>query len=307
MHAVGCTFIDAPHEVLVERLGQERRERREHVGQRREALVKRVECGALVVTVGGLPEPAPVAAHVPVRELVHERLDGRTRGLRVEAFERVRNVGKRALLERDGPTVDLGSRGRIAALGVIDVLEPGVQHEETVGVPERVDERTRDIGDDVDGDAFLHVGRDAREEIPAQRIGADRVEHVVGVEDITERLGHLLAIGVDDVAQADHVPVGNTVGDERRDGMQRVEPAARLVDGLADVVGGEVRLELVGVLERVMPLGVAHRARVEPAVDDLGHAPPGAAIGLERDVVDGRAVQVEITEVAARQFRQLGH
>ena len=49
---------------------------------------------------------------------------------------------------------------------------------------------------------------------------------------------------VEDQAEADDVAVRALVEQQRRDREHRVEPAARLVERLADVVGGEVRLEL---------------------------------------------------------------
>ena len=102
----------------------------------------------------------------------------------------------------------------------IHVVKTRVEHEEAVRIPERVDERARDIGNDVDGDSFLYVGRQAREEMPAQCVGANGVEHVVRIDDIAQRLGHLLAVFVDDMAQADAILVGNAVRDECCDCVQ---------------------------------------------------------------------------------------
>ena len=56
------------------------------------------------------------------------------------------------------------------------------------------------------------------------------------------------------------------VEDRGRDRQQRVEPAARLVDSLADVVDREIRLEFAVLLEGIMPLREAGTARVEPAI-----------------------------------------
>ncbi len=87
---------------------------------------------------------------------------------------------------------------------------------------------------------------------------------------------------------------GASVEQQRRDRDQRVEPAARLVDRLADVVGGERRAEQLLVLERRVALGERHRARVEPDVDHLGHAAHlGAALRARpRVLVDERPVRV---------------
>src|SRR5439155_26370846 len=53
---------------------------------------------------------------------------------------------------------------------------------------------------------------------------------------------------------------------------ERVEPATRVVQRLADEVRGEPAPEAVLVLERRVVLREGHRARVEPHVDDRGHA-----------------------------------
>ena len=98
------------------------------------------------------------------------------------------------------------------------------------------------------------------------------VDDVPRHDDVAERLRHLLALGIGDVPEAEHGAVRRAVEQQRRDGDQGVEPAARLVDRLADVVGRERRAEALLVLERRVALGERHRARVEPDVDHLGHA-----------------------------------
>ncbi len=207
--------------------------------------------------------------------------------------------------QRERPAVDLGTRLDGHVFRNVHLVEARIQHEEAVGVPERVDERTRHVGDDLDGDALRHVGRQPREEIPAQRIGADGVEHVVGIDDVAERLRHLLAVFVDDEVQADAVPVGHAVRNERRDRVQRIEPAARLVDRLADEIGREMLLEHVLVFERVMPLRVRHGTRIEPAVDHLGHSPPGLAVFLVSDVVHRGPVKIELLQRLPGQLLEL--
>ena len=70
-----------------------------------------------------------------------------------------------------------------------------------------------------------------------------------------------------------HVLVRRLVEDQRADGHQRVEPAAGLVDRLADELRRVGLLEhLVGALGvRVAPLRERHRPGVVPRVDHLGH------------------------------------
>ena len=82
--------------------------------------------------------------------------------------------------------------------------------------------------------------------------------------------------------------------DDRARGEQRVEPAARLIDPLADEISGERFLEFLLVLERIVPLGGVHRAGIEPGIDDVRH-PVHRLAALradEVDLVDVRAVQL---------------
>ena len=81
---------------------------------------------------------------------------------------------------------------------------------------------------------------------------------------------------------------------QRRDGEQRVEPAARLVERLADEVRRVQLVERQLALERLVALGERHRARVKPHVDDLRHArrDRAALLAVERHVVDERAMRV---------------
>ena len=74
------------------------------------------------------------------------------------------------------------------------------------------------------------------------------------------------------MTEDDDVLVRRLVKEQRRDGDERIEPAARLIDGLGDEVRREAALEDLLVLERIVPLCKRHRAGIEPAVDDLGHA-----------------------------------
>ena len=126
-----------------------------------------------------------------------------------------------------------------------------------------------------------------------------------GHDDVPQRLRHLLAVGVGDVPEDQHGLVGRLVEQQRRDRDQRVEPAARLVDRLADVVRGEALLEDVLVLERRVVLRERHAAGVEPDVDHVGHALHRLAAlrAVPGRRVDERAVR--IVQYVARLLRQL--
>ena len=61
------------------------------------------------------------------------------------------------------------------------------------------------------------------------------------------------------MTQADTVAVGHTVGDQRCNGVQAVEPTARLVNRFADVFSWEMLVKGLLVFEWVVPLGIRHR------------------------------------------------
>ena len=126
------------------------------------------------------------------------------------------------------------------------------------------------------------------------------IEHGPRLHRVALALGHFGALFVLDMAKADDVLEADPFGDRLARlehgglGVERVEPAARLVDGLADEVRGEVLEEGVFVFEGVVPLGVGHRAAIEPGVGHLRHALRirAALFAAQEDVIDERAVEV---------------
>ena len=84
------------------------------------------------------------------------------------------------------------------------------------------------------------------------------------------------------------------------------KPAACLVDALGDEVGREGGLERLLVLEGVVLLRVRHRARLEPAVEDLVDAAERSAAlgGRELDIVEELAVDV-VADLLARPLLEL--
>ena len=73
----------------------------------------------------------------------------------------------------------------------------------------------------------------------------------------------------------DHVLERGTIEERHREHVQGVEPAASLTDVLDDEIAREVALEPVLVFKRIVNLGVRHRARLKPAVQDLWNAAHG--------------------------------
>ena len=103
---------------------------------------------------------------------------------------------------------------------------------------------------------------------------------------------------------------------QRVDGQQRVEPPARLVDGLGDEIGREGEgLHGPGRV-RVTDLRRRHRSRIEPGVDDRCHPPrdgvlvahPGFSAGraVEHHVVDDRTMRIDARHIPAAELGELG-
>ena len=88
-------------------------------------------------------------------------------------------------------------------------------------------------------------------------------------------LAHPAAVLGEDQAEAQHVLVRRAVEDQRADRHQRVEPAARLVESLADELRRVGGLERLGTARqvRVSPLRERHRPGVVPGIDDVGLPP----------------------------------
>lgn len=100
---------------------------------------------------------------------------------------------------------------------------------------------------------------------------------------------------------------------EQRGGhhVQQVEPAASLADVFDNVIGREVLLELLLVLERVVELRERHRTGFEPAVEhvaDTVHvALAGRVVRVDaREVVDPRTVHVDVAVLVARVVAEVG-
>jgi len=82
--------------------------------------------------------------------------------------------------------------------------------------------------------------------------------------------------------------------------VHRVEPAPGLADVLHDEVPGEVVLEPLRVLERVVHLGEGHRAGVEPHVQHLRDAAHRRATGRVVRVGPGQPVDERPVQVGDR-------
>ena len=253
-------------EVVVDLVGDERAERREQLARPSTRQV----CS--VANAAGSPSQKRRRERRTYQfERSSTNAGDRVAGARgVVGVEPLAHRLDRRVQARERPAVEVGrpARRRVA----LDAVDVRVQDVEAVRVPELEQELAHATRRPSRSRTVAVPRLLGGEEVPAERVGAVAVDDVPRRDDVAERLRHLLALGVGDVPEAEHGAVGRAVEQQRRDRQQRVEPAARLVDRLADVVGREARLELLLVLERRVALRERHRARVEPDVDHLGHA-----------------------------------
>ena len=303
----------APHGVRHE--GAERGQQQPHRGQhgvQRRLRRQRVAGGRVGV---GTPEATPAAAHVPVGEVVDEAAEGGRNVVGLVAAEPLGHLDRRGGQARQDPTVERAAVGRSGHRGVggVEPVQRRVGGEEAERVPQCEQHVAHRAVDGTERRPRRCPRRPLAEHPPPHRVGAPRVEDLPGIDDVAERLGHLAAVGVDDVPETHHVAIGALAEDQRVDGQQRVEPAPGLVDGLGDEVGREgERLRRSGRV-RVADLGRRHGARVEPGVDhrldparhrQLVVGPLGGARRTdERHLVDRRTVRVEPRRRRARTDR----
>ncbi len=300
-------------------VGQKGDEGGQHRHRLQQAVAQGREGGAVA-----FPEAPPREAHVPVGELLDVLGDRLAGAGAVEVVHPLADRRDRRLQPRQRPAVEVGlpvarfvsrvrdDQGTARCGGEVEraeVLGVGVENPEGVGVPERQQELAHRLADRLDREAVAGPGLLGRQVVPAEGVGAVGGDHVPGVDDVAAALRHLLALGVEDQAEADAVAEARLAEQQRRLGQQRVEPAAGLVLGLADVVGREALGKLLLVLERVVELRERHRAAVVPGVDhrlDPAHL-AAAALAGKGDLVDVGAVQVELLgHRATRPLAQLG-
>ncbi len=286
-------------------LGQKRHERGREAGEGGEDLVEGPPEGPLArVTRAARLAPAAVAraAHVPVGEAVHERLERDRRGVEVVAVEGGAHLAGGAVEVGQDPAVErLAARHGRALRPAGARVEPvarGVLLEELVDVEHLEQERAPRVADRLVHEPHRLAGGHVAVEEPAEGVRAVEVEHLGRRAVVLVLLAELLPLRVEHVAEHQAALVGGPVEQGRADGVERVEPAARLVDRLADERGRERPLEPLGAARDVgvAPLRERHGARVEPAVDHVEHAPGGRpALGArDLDRVDPRAVRVEL-------------
>ena len=302
--AVRCRWVCGHHQVLVHLLRNKGRQRRHELTQRHQAGVQRLVGGAFVAVVLALPEAPSTASHVPRGQLAHKGLDLASGVRGVVVLHLRRHIDNELVQFRDDPAVKL--RHGLTGFGGrrLKSVQQRVSDEEAVGVPKGQQELPNCFFDKVLREAARVAGRGRRKQVPAQGIGSVGVDDRPWLHDVALGLAHLLALVVQDEAQAYDVLVARLLAQEHGQGVEAVEPASGLVNTLAYVVGRELAIgEHRVVARRCVELSVGHRARVEPAVQHLGDTVhSAAAFAGDRHLVDVRAVQVEAIKVE-RPFR----
>ncbi|MBG9885060.1 hypothetical protein ABE10_00360, partial [Bacillus toyonensis] len=263
------------------------------------------------------PRPEAIAGttDVPVGQHLGEVAQAPGRGRRVQPLQVGLDVTNE--VPRTGEDVSIEHVGRIrpplrfVALAVRPAGGVRIRREEVPGVPERQDELAYSGTDTLlrDGEVAATEHGTGHEE-PAHRIGSVAVEDLGHVRVVPQRLGHLVAVGAQHDAVAAHPGERRAAEERRGEDVHDVEPAARLPDVLDDEVRRGVGVEPLPVLERVVHLGVGHRTRVEPDIEDVLDAPHGAlARRVVRvrtgQVVDVRTVQVDLAVRIAREHAEI--
>ena len=304
MDTLGSRGIDAPYDVLVDLLRHEGDHRSGAFADVHQRGVQR-HVGIDLVLLHALgPEAVAAAADIPVGHLVHEALQrGCCLGdpvlveIRVRILDHRIHSGQQPLVH-DGQFVIIQ---RI--LRGIESVDIRVQSIERIRVPQCAQELALAFLHGLVGELVGQPGRAVGIEIPADRVGAVCLKSRERIYRVALALGHLVAVFVKDKAKNDGVLIAGLAEQEHGLRVQGIEPAAGLVHRFADEGRGEPLLKEVLVLKRIVELRVRHRAGVEPAVDDFGHAAHfTAALGA----ADRERVHIRPVELCVLSFRIAG-
>ena len=199
----------------------------------------------------------------------------------------------------ENPAVDFGTFcERNLRLFVRESVNIGVQREKVVGVEQRAEEFALHFADAGLVELEVVPRGGVGDHVPAGRVGTVFVDDLERIDSVAQTFGHLVAVFVEHQAIGNHRLESHAVEQHRGDGVQREEPAAGLIHTLCDEVGGEVGLEELLVLERVVQLAVRHRAGVEPDIDEVALAVHLLTRrGDQHDGIDVGFVQVDVVVV----------
>ena len=136
-------------------------------------------------------------------------------------------------------------------LGGIKLVDIGIEHIEAIGVPERAHELALALVTRRPWrSGWAATARWRRRNTSARRPRPACPARPRGLTTLPMMLAHLAAVLVLHMAQHQAVFEGRAVEHQRGDGQQGVEPAAGLVDGLGNEIGGEALLEHAPCFQR---------------------------------------------------------
>ena len=181
----------------------------------------------------------------------------------------------------------------------MELVDGGVVGKEGIDIPEGQQHPAQGFVDQAVGKAAGFAGMGSGKEIPAQGVGAVGVQHGSRLHHIAHVLAHLLTASVQNQPQADDIAVGGLFLEQGSQGVEAVEPAAGLVDGLADVIGGKAAIGVNGlVVKGIVPLGKGHRAGVEPGIHHFRDAAHFAA-AIRNRAGQGYVVHIGTVQIQA--------
>ncbi len=217
-----------------------------------ECLRQRREGSSPVGRSVPIPEAPPRPAHVPVGHVVDETGEPSSRGRRVEGLQRRRGLPHDQVQLAEQPPVERRPRGwRVVTTAGTLAAGPrthgarrgpcrrrirriGVQDQERGRIPVGKKHLPDDFLEDPRPDLPGRPRRARHSEEPAHGVRAVGLHQLHRLEHVAEVLAHLPAALIDQQAETDRILIGGLAEYQRADGHQRVEPAAGLVDGLAD-------------------------------------------------------------------------
>lgn len=247
MDALGSGLVNAANEVAVDILRHERNHRSGKLRDSDKCCVKGHICVSLIAAHSLRPEALAAAADIPVAHLVDEVLQ-RTRRLGDAVIRKVVVNGRDKRIEsREQPSVHGGQLLRLAKLMLrsVELVYIGIEHEESVDVPERTHKLALTLDNRLAVEAVGQPRGGVRVEIPANRVRAVGVERVERVNGVALGLRHLLTVLILNVSEDKNILIGSSVEQQGRYGEQRIEPSSRLIDGLGDELSRELLLEQV--------------------------------------------------------------
>ena len=310
MDAFRRRLINAAHQVLVDRLADERHHGGGRLGNGHQGGIQRHIGGNLVLLHAGRPVAFPPAADVPVAHILHKGLQ-RLGGLRdavivqmvIHRLHRTGKAGKQ-------PAVHYRQVRRIQGVFCcVKAVNIGIQHKEGVGIPQRPDKLALTLNHCLAVEAVGQPRGGIDIEIPADGVSAVGLQRLKGIHRVALGFAHLLPVFILHVSQHNDVFEAGTVKHQGRDGVQRIEPAAGLIHRLADEIRRELLLEQLLVFEGIVVLGKGHRAGIEPAVNHLGDAVhlPAALGAADGDSIDKRTMQLNVLGAVVAHLPQLGN